>query len=94
MKRGAPPRPEHRLDNKPPDPSASPVTLADLKADGRLVWVYCNDCCLEREVAPDDIPLPLTTPVPAVQRKLKCKRCGGRLTVKPQLYQVPMSEMS
>ncbi len=70
-----------------------PVTLADLKAEGRLVWVYRNDCCLEREVAPETIPLPLDTPVPDIQRQLKCKACGGKLSVKPQLYEKPMAEM-
>ncbi len=93
MKRGVPPRPSNRLDNKPPDPGASPVTLADLKAEGRLVWVYCIDCCNEREVEPDTIPLPLETPVPSVGRRLKCKECGGRLQAKPQLYAVPITEM-
>ena len=58
-----------------------------------VVWVYCNDCCLEREVEPDDYPLPLVTPVPDIQHRLKCKACGGKLSVKPQLYQVPMSEL-
>ena len=93
MKRSNAGRPKYRLDNKPPDPGARPVTLADLKAEGRLVWVYCLDCCNEREVEPDTIPLPLETPVPYVERRLKCKECGGRLQTKPQLYAVPIKQM-
>ena len=77
----------------PSKSTSQPVTLADLKDESRLVWVYCNDCCLEREVEPDAIPLPLDTPIPDIQRKLKCKECGGKLSVKPQLYQKPMAEM-
>lgn len=85
--------PKYQLDNMPPKTTTQPVTLGDLKTEGRLVWVYCLDCCLEREFEPEAIPLPLDTPVPEVGRKLKCKACGGRLSVKPQLYQVPMSEL-
>jgi len=93
MKRGAPPRPTNRLDNKPSDPNAQPVTLADLKAEQRLVWVYCIDCCREREVEPDTIPLPLETPVPSVGKRLKCSDCGGQLQAKPQLYAKTIFEM-
>ena len=93
MKRSNEDRSEYRLDNKPPAPDAKPVTLADLKQEERLVWVYCLDCCLERDVEPDSIPLPLDTPVPSVGKPLKCKKCGGRLQAKPQLYELPIAQL-
>lgn len=86
MKRSNEGQSEYRLDTKP-------VTLADLKEEERLVWVYCLDCCLERDVDPDSIPLPLDTPVPTVGKRLKCKACGGRLLAKPQLYELPIDQM-
>lgn len=93
MKHSKEGRPNHRLDNRPPGPDAKPVTLADFKEEGRLVWVYCLNCCLERDVEPDTIPLPLDRPVPSVGKRLKCRKCGGRLQAKPQLYELPIAEM-
>lgn len=76
-----------------PNFQPQPVTLADLKEDGRLVWVCCLDCCLQREVKPDIISLTLWTPVPDIQRRLNCKACGGQLSIKPQPYEKPVAEM-
>ena len=72
---------------------SEPVKLSDLKNEDRLVWVYCLDCCNEREVEPDTIPLSLETPVQSVGRRLKCKECGGRLQAKPQLYAMPIAQI-
>ena len=35
-----------------------PVTLADLIRADKLLWVYCRDCCHERDVNPATVPLP------------------------------------
>ena len=35
-----------------------PVTLADLVREDKLLWVFCRDCCHERDVNPATIPLP------------------------------------
>ncbi len=61
--------------------SSTSHPLADLRAVGGLVWIYCNDCCLEREVEPTTIALPSNSPVPEVERRLKCKACGGKVSV-------------
>ncbi len=50
-----------------PEP-AGPVTLGDLVREDKLLWVYCNVCCHERDVNPATVPLPPGTPVPEVQR--------------------------
>jgi hypothetical protein len=67
--------------------AAPPVTLADLIRDGKLLWVYCNDCGHERDVEPATVPLPLSHPVPDVGKRMKCSACGGRkVTTAPELH--------
>ena len=39
-------------------------SLADLKADSKLAWVYCNPCRRERDLRPAALSLPMDTPVP------------------------------
>ena len=39
-----------------------PVTLGDLARDGKLLWVYCRDCCHERDVTPAPYRYPATHP--------------------------------
>jgi hypothetical protein len=41
-----------------------PVTLADLTEADKLLWVFCRDCCHERDVNPADLPRSGETPVP------------------------------
>ena len=55
-----------------------PVTLGDLARDGKLLWVYCRDCCHERDVTPASVPLPGDTPVPDVGKRMKCSKCGSK----------------
>ena len=43
-----------------------PVTLGDLIREDKLLWVYCRECCHERDVNPANVPLPADTPVPEV----------------------------
>jgi hypothetical protein len=66
---------------------SSPVTLAALIRDGKLLWVYCRDCCRERDVDPATIPLPGDFPVPDVGKRMVCSACGSRnVETKPELY--------
>jgi hypothetical protein len=70
-----------------PEQVIKPVTLADLKRDGKFAWVYCKDCGRERDIPPAELGLPLETPVPAAGKRLKCSVCGGKkVSVKPELY--------
>ncbi len=64
-----------------------PVTLADMVREGKQLWGYCADCCLERDVDPAALPLPPTFPVPDVGKRMRCSRCGGRrVSIRPELY--------
>jgi hypothetical protein len=67
--------------------SAGPVTLSDLTAAGKLLWVYCCACGHERDLDPRDLPLPGETPVSHVSRSLRCTICGAKkANTKPELY--------
>lgn len=58
----------------------SPVTLADLIRDDKLLWVYCGDCGHERDVNPANVPLP-------GDKRMKCSKCGSRkIDARPELY--------
>ena len=65
-----------------------PVTLGDLIHDGKLMWVYCLDCCRERDIDPRGLRLPATTPVPGLGRRhMRCSACGSRkIETRPELY--------
>lgn len=77
-----------------PDPT-KPVTLADLDRQGKLAWVYCNECGRERDVPPRDLGLPLDTPAPEAGKRLVCSACGDRkVTVRPELYPGGVEEAS
>ncbi len=67
---------------------SAPVTLADLIRDGKLMWVYCCDCCRERDIDPSTLSLPDDTPVPNLGRRfMKCSACGSRkVDTRPELY--------
>jgi hypothetical protein len=65
----------------------SPVTLGDLIRNGKLLWVYCRDCCRERDVDPATIPLPSEFPLPEVGSRMTRSECGSReIETKPELY--------
>ena len=67
--------------------TGGPVTLGDLIRDDKLLWVYCRDCCHERDVNPANVPLPGDTPVPDLGKRMKCSKCGSRaIETKPKLY--------
>ena len=65
----------------------SPVRLADLIREGKLLWVYCRACGREKDIDPATLPLPADVPVPNVGRSMKCSACGSRkVETKPELY--------
>lgn len=72
---------------------SGPVRLADLAADGKLLWLYCRDCGREREIEPDSLPLPATFPVPHVGSRMKCSACGSRkISSAPQLGELTIEQ--
>jgi hypothetical protein len=74
--------------------SFSPVTLADLAREGRLLWCYCLQCGHEREVDPLSLGLAPAEAVPTVGGCLKCSRCGSReIETRPQLHVEPLDVM-
>ncbi len=56
-----------------PDPTG-PVTLGDLIREDKLLWIYCRECCHERDVNPSNVPLPGHTPVPEVGKHMRVQR--------------------
>ena len=64
-----------------------PVRLGDLICDGKLLWGWCADCCLEKDIDPASLPLPPDTPVPEIKKHMRCSRCGSKkVDVRPELY--------
>ncbi len=57
-----------------PDP-AGPVTLGDLIREDKLLWVYCRDCCHERDVNSANVPLPTEMPVREVGKHVNRSKC-------------------
>ena len=52
------------------------VPLGDMMRDGKLLWVYCCDCCRERDIDLATIPPPDDFPVPEIGKRMKCSACG------------------
>lgn len=72
----------------------TPVTLADLAGDGRLLWLYCSGCGHEVEVPPDSLGLRLSLAVPLVKQHVVCSQCGSRhVDSRPQLHARPLAEI-
>ena len=46
------------------------VILADLIRDHRLLWVYCNECGHERDLASRVDTIPSDYPVPEVGKRI------------------------
>lgn len=68
-------------------PGNTPVRLADLIREGKLLWTYCNDHFREVDLDPVTIPLPADFPVPEVGKRIKCSRCGSRnVSARLELY--------
>ena len=49
--------------------ATGPVTLGDLVREDKLLWVYCSDCCHERDLNHATVPLPPETPVPELDKR-------------------------
>ena len=68
--------------------ATGPVTLGDLVREDKLLWVYCCDCCHERDLNHATVPLPPETPVPELDKRnylvgagrtyLGCRQARGR----------------
>ena len=58
---------------------APPVTLADLAAEGRRIWAWCNACGHNGTLGAQALieRLGAQFPVPEVGQRLRCDRCGG-----------------
>lgn len=54
-----------------------PVTLADLHELNRLLQVWCR-CGHRAELPADALGLAMSTPVPGIERHLRCSACGAR----------------
>jgi len=59
---------------------AAPVTLGELAAEGRRVWLWCERCARSRSIAATVLArrLPADLPVPLIGRRVRCRICGGR----------------
>jgi hypothetical protein len=62
--------------SKPAYPTG-PVRLQGLLDEGTLLLVWC-DCGHNVALAADKVGLPLTTPVPGIENRLRCSKCGRR----------------
>lgn len=72
----------------------TPVTLADLEADGKLLWCWCAACGHEAEVQPRSLRLPMETAAARVRRHLVCSHCGSRnIDTRPQLHDKPIADI-
>jgi hypothetical protein len=58
--------------------STGPVTLGDLIHEDELLWVYCRECCHERDVNLANVPLPGRKAVPEIGKRMKCSNCGSK----------------
>lgn len=55
-----------------------PVTVGDLRRDGKALEIGCLNCSRHEYVDPNSIKLPDGLPVPKVADRLRCTRCGFR----------------
>jgi len=60
----------------PHDPG--PVTIGDLRRDGKALEIGCMNCDRHGYFAPRTLALPDTLPVPEAAARLRCSRCGFR----------------
>ncbi len=68
-----------------------PVTIGDLRREGKRLWIYCLDCSREVETLAADLPFEDAQPVPSAGLRMRCSRCGSRqIETKPQLYDQPI----
>jgi hypothetical protein len=56
---------------------SGPVTIADLKRDGKLLEIGCLACSRHLYVDPASVGLPDHQPVPSAAARLRCSVCGA-----------------
>ena len=61
--------------------STGPVTIGDLRRDGRALEIGCMNCSRHGYFDPHAFALPDTLPVPETADRLRCNRCGFRNTL-------------
>ncbi len=55
-----------------------PITIGDLRREGKRLWIYCLDCCREVETPAAVLSFEDAQPVPTAGQRMKCSRCGSR----------------
>ena len=65
---------------RPPTNSliSDPVTIGDLRREGKLLEVWCSSCRRIAYVDPKELPLPDAQPVPKAWRHFRCDTCHER----------------
>ena len=58
----------------------NPVTIGDLRRDGRALEIGCQNCDRHEYVDPHTLKLWNDLPVPDVAQRLRCSRCGFKNT--------------
>ena len=68
--------------------TSGPVRLGDLIRENKLMWTYCVECGREKDLKPDTLALPPSTPVPGLGRRyMRCSKCGSKkIDTRPELY--------
>ena len=56
------------------------MTIADLMREGLRMGVHCHPCGRHVVLDPAKLRLAPETPVPSLERRFKCTRCGSRST--------------
>ena len=54
-----------------------PVTIGDLRRNGKLLEVGCRRCWNVRYLDPKQLPFGDLQPVPEAHRRMKCSMCGA-----------------
>ena len=60
------------------DYDPGPVTMGDLRRDGKALEIGCLNCDRHEYVDANSIKLPDEYPVPKIADRLRCSRCGFR----------------
>jgi len=67
--------------NHQPTPyNPGPVTIGDLRRDGKALEIGCMNCNRHGYFDANTLALPDALPVPNTANRLKCSRCGFRNT--------------
>jgi len=61
-------------------PEYQPVTIADLIAQELALEAHCHECGRMVLLDPASLSMLANLPVPALENRFKCTRCGSRKT--------------